>query len=159
MYIPEHMQPLDALFERRIVDIKNIYAGIKFRSGQIKYQALCRSPIYRYAKVIAADGIASVHEKTLYNRYQQSYLGTSTKKVEAIVQSIRLNGFNPEYAPLAFRSLKRVFPLHRYDVADGHHRAAVLAALGQTKIELVIYKVKHKNSLRRLAESIQYSFK
>ena len=159
MYIPEHMQPLDALFERRIVDIKNIYTGIKFRGGQIKYQALCESPIYRYAKVIAVDGIADAHEKLLYNRYQQSYLGTSTKKVEAIVKSIRLNGFNPEYAPLAFRSLKRVFPLHRYDVADGHHRAAVLAALGQTNIELVIYQVKHKNSLRRLAESIQYSLK
>ena len=159
MYIPEHMQPLDALFERRIVDIKNIYTGIKFKGGKIKYEALCRSPIYRYAKVIAADGIANAHEKALYNRYQQSYLGTSTKKVEAIVQSIQSNGFNPEYAPLAFRSLKRVFPLQRYDIADGHHRAAVLAALGQTEIELVIYRVNHKNSLRRLAESIQYSFK
>jgi len=153
------MLPLDAFFERKIVDIKNIYAGIKFRDGQIKYQAIYLSPIYRYAKVIAADGTASAHEKILYNRYQKSYLGTSTKKVEALVESIRLNGFNPEYAPLAFRSLKRVFPLHRYDVADGHHRAAVLAALGQTKIELVIYKLKHKNSLRQLAESIQYSFK
>jgi len=153
------MQPLDAFFERRIVHIGNIYAGIKFKDGQIKYQSLCESPIYRYAKVIAVDGIAREHEKTLYNKYQQAYLGTSTQKVEAIVQSIRLNGFNPEYAPLAFRSLKRVFPLHRYDLADGHHRAAVLAALGQTNIELVIYKVKHKNSLRRLAETIQYSFK
>ena len=60
------------------------------------------------------------------------------------MQSIQLNGFNPEYAPLAFRSLKRVYPLNRYDIADGHHRAAVLAALGETNIELFIYKINRK---------------
>ena len=159
MHIPEHMKPLDAIFERRIVNIEKIYTGIKITNDRSKYKALCQSPIYRYAKIIATDGIANSQEKMLYKRYQELYPGTSTSKIESLMQSIQLNGFNPEYAPLAFRSLKRVYPLNRYDIADGHHRAAVLAALGETNIELFIYKIKHKESLRRFAESVQYLFK
>ena len=158
MHIPEHMQPLDAIFERRCVNLGKIYTGIKLSDDKIKYKTLVESPIYRYAKVIATYGIANAQEKMLYSKYQQLYPDTSTSKVEALVQSIQTNGFNPEYAPLAFRSLKRLYPLNRYDIADGHHRAAVLAALGQTSIELFIYKVKHKNALRCLAESVQYLF-
>ena len=44
MHIPEHMQPLDAFFERKIVDIENIYAGIKFRVVKLSIKPFAGPP-------------------------------------------------------------------------------------------------------------------
>lgn len=155
--IPEHLRLEDAVFELKQVNIENIYVGIKGSDQRIRYKHLYKSPIYIYARSIVQDDDVDSGIKKLFKEYNECYRRTSTQRIEDLIKSIKLKGFDENYAPIAFRSFKRILPFKRYDLADGHHRAAVLAALGASNIELLVFQRRRTSKLLRWIQSIRYA--
>ena len=90
---------------------------------------------------------------THYNKYIKLNPNDPRSDINFIklINSIKANGYNFRESPiLVFKSYKRPLPFGRYDVADGFHRLAILAALDVNKLNIAVLK-RNKSILNRLS--------
>lgn len=139
-YVPNHLQPFPKAFKRRRVNISSLYVGVKNKKGQIKYTSIKESIIYKYLHDKLVKGFTSSSNISAYRNYIQENAVTQEAELLSLVNSIKNNGIQKEYPPLIFRSIKRIVPLGRYDVADGHNRLCVMAIIGHQKIDAIYFK-------------------
>lgn len=136
----------------RVVNINKIYVGIiNSKSRKIEYVNIKKTPHYNF--VLNFIGVYRISKSgtTDYNRYIKSNLSEhrSEQKFINLIESMDNNGYQYDESPiLVFKSLKRAFPLGRFDVADGFHRLAILAALNSTNIKVAILKRRQNVFLR-----------
>ncbi|HRS10915.1 MAG TPA: ParB/RepB/Spo0J family partition protein [Sedimentisphaerales bacterium] len=128
----------------RVISMHRLYVGLLPTSGhKPTYVSVIRTPHYAFARqVLTGEAAAPVAGYDDYQQYASRHRRTSSPRAfEDLIASIRTNGYDAEEHPiLVFRFWRRPWPLTRWDVADGFHRLAVLAAMGETKVRVATLK-------------------
>ena len=145
-----------------IVKIENIYVGLKpiYISKPI-YTSIYKTPHYAFAKQIISG--QKVDQQTGYSDYkhysQINKTSCSEEKYCDLIDSFLKTGYDWQQNPiLVFKNWRRPVPFNRWDVADGFHRLAILAALDFQIINVGLLKYKFnythraKNFLKRFAK-------
>jgi len=135
-----------------VVNIDRLYVGLLPVSGRLaSYVPVYDTPHYSFARHIL-EGVKweSVNGYRDYVHYASLHAHASTEDVfRELIFSIKRSGYDSTNRPIfVFRSWRRPWPLSRWDVADGFHRLAVLAAMGEEFI--TVRKLRpRKNVMRR----------
>ena len=141
-YVPNHLLPFPKHFTRRKINISKLYVGVKNTEKRIEYVSIQESIIYLFLHDKFAKGLKDSQNIKLYREYVQENGVTQELELLDLMSSIKNNGIRKEYPPLVFRSAKRFLPFGRYDVADGHNRLCVMAAIGHKSVEVIYFKFK-----------------
>lgn len=152
MIIPEYLEKDFRIYDHRIVDINSLNVGLHLMSGQVKYVSVIDTPHYMFVRnILKGDGVQIVHGYKNYAQYISLYSpSASINRFIKLIESIQVNGYDSKNKPiLVFRNWRRPWPINRWDVADGYHRLAVLAALGERFIKVGTLQYK-KNMAERL---------
>ena len=134
----------------KTIPIDKLFVG--FHDSQLnylKYINIKESPHY-----FSASQYLRKNNKSLLSYKKYIKLNPDDPRSELdfinLIISIKSNGYNfNEYPILVFKSYKRLFPLGRYEVADGFHRLSILAALGVNKLNVAVLK-RNKSILNRI---------
>jgi hypothetical protein len=134
-----------------IVYVSSLRVGlVDLNSCRIRYIPVNRTPHYYFVKSVINNEKEEECGDYGYSNY--SHYSEVNSKACHPEQFIKLtnkiidDGYNyTSYPILVFRHWRRPLPIWRLDVADGFHRLAVLAALGETKI--MVCKLKYKNNI------------
>lgn len=136
--IPSHLEKTFQIREYRTVQINNLFVGLSLLHGAgVSYVKIHDTPHYLYARhVIHGEPIESNHGYSDYQHYASVNDGACTEyEFFKLIQSISKNSYDHNECPiLVFRTWRRQFPLNRWDIADGFHRLAVIAALDQARL-------------------------
>ena len=159
--IPSFLERTFRVHDRRIVDIDRLYVGVRPpEGGAARYQPVNATPHYKFARhVLTGAPVESACGYDSYAQYASLHIhqGTEEQFVQ-LIEGVRTNGYDVENKPiLVYRLWRRPWPPTRWDVADGFHRAAVLAALGQQRVTVVTLRQK-KRLHRRLMDRIKKAF-
>jgi hypothetical protein len=148
----------------RTVDIECLYVRIWFFDiSRAQYVPINKTPHYFFAlSVIKGEVSHPVQSLSEYHIYKKNeyaihnpnnynpFAKKPEEKIVRLVNSIKANGYNWQAYPIfVSRHWKRPLPLGRWDVLDGVHRLAVLAALGESRIKVCLLGYKDP-SLKRL---------
>jgi hypothetical protein len=136
----------------KVVNIDRIYVGlINSNLGNIKYINIKKTPHYYF--VCEYLGIKNKQEESIINYYD--YIKSnpldrrSKQKFIELIDSIKRNGYIFQELPiLVFKTVKRPVPYGRFDVLDGFHRLAILAALDSVNVNVAVLKRKHSVFMR-----------
>lgn len=150
--LPAFLQSTFQLDRFCTINITYLRVGVKqLVSGKIRYVSVDETPHYMFVRYIlqgtqptAAQGYRD------YTHYISVHPHSCTEEAyRELIASIKDNGYDSENQPiLVFRWWRRPWPPGRWDVADGFHRLAVLAALGEQSI--TVRKLRpRKNIVRR----------
>lgn len=155
--IPAFLAGTFRCHDYRVVDMKCLYVGVKpLTGGEAIYGPVTATPHYMFVRhVLTGDHVRPVHGYDSYSQYisLHPHPGTEDRFIE-LIESFRANGYDFENRPiLVFRSWRRPWPINRWDVADGFHRLAILAAMGERHIQVAILKQKN-NIFHRFAGRI-----
>ena len=145
--IPKFLAP-DLCFDAfDLINISNLYVGLRpITGGRTVYVLVFKAPHYVFARnVLFKEDLYPVSGYQSYRQYSEiNQRGCSEKQFVGLIKDITDNGYDWENRPiLVFRNWRRFFPLGRWDVADGFHRLAVLAALGEKNIKVGTLRYKH----------------
>lgn len=133
--------------EYKTIDIDNLNVGLLTPGGEkIKYVPIWETPHFLFAQQHSTN----IPSSSIVNGYEDyaHYIslheqGHTTDKFIKIINSIRIDGYDYVEEPiLVFKNWKRQWPMNRWDVADGFHRLAVLAALGENQIKVLTLRYK-----------------
>jgi hypothetical protein len=135
-----------------LINISNLYVGLRpVSGGRVVYVLVYKTPHYVFARnVLFKEDLYSVSGYRSYKQYSEINLRTcSEKQFVGLIKDITDNGYDWKNRPiLVFRHWSRLFPLGRWDVADGFHRIAVLAALGEKNIKVGTLRYKYNAGAR-----------
>lgn len=150
--IPKFLAP-DLCFNAfELINISNLYVGLRpVSGGRVFYVLVFKTPHYVFARnVLLKENIYPVSGYRSYRQYSEINPRTcSEKQFVGLIKDITENGYDWKNRPiLVFRHWRRLFPLGRWDVADGFHRLAVLAALGEKKIKVGTLRYKYNAGAR-----------
>ncbi len=162
MYLPPFLSDLYVFKCYKLVSINQFYVGLYDIEGRVvKYVPVIETPHYMFVKSI----ITNSNEQSIYDFRDYEHYRTicpsacSVKKFIELIESIKSNGYDSDNKPiLVFRTLRRPYPLVRWDVADGFHRLAILAALGESSIRVATLRTKKpmiNKVIDRLLPSVQ----
>lgn len=143
--LPIFLKEKFQIHKRKVVSINKLFVGLKNNKG-ISYVHILNTPHYWFAKkVIDKEETKIYNDINYYQKYINQYPDSrSEEKFLKLINSIQKYGYNFKSSPiLVFRSIKRPVPICRWDLADGFHRLATLAALGTLKVEVITLKRKH----------------
>jgi hypothetical protein len=147
MDLPDFIKEEFKIFDRRKVKLSTLYVGlISIDSGVLQYVPVTQTPHYYFVRQeLFGEKIGPVSEYRNYQHYADvNAHACSQDNFKRLIHSIRLDKYNYEQWPiLVFRYWRRPLPLFRWDVADGFHRLAVLAALGYKYIEVTTLRPKY----------------
>lgn len=153
--IPDYLSIDFKVHVRKIVHINLLNVGIQLlHSDEKKYTCIYDTPHYMHAcHIINDDPLKVSHGYKNYDHYASLNVNVCTEEeFTGLINSINENRYDWEKRPiLVFRHWKRPLPIGRWDVADGFHRLAVLAALGERRIKVVTLRPK-KNLFQRFSE-------
>lgn len=153
IYLPEYLKKKWQIDKNGVVDLSLLYVGLVV-SGKDKtvYVNIVESPHYMFARyVLFGEEYNTVSGFESYDQYAlfSHHACTEALFVELVCSIIR-NGYQFECNPiLVYRHWRRPFPLGRWDVADGFHRLAILAALGFKRIP-VCFLSRRENICQRI---------
>ena len=157
--LPSFLSNFFYVFEFRDVKIEKLFVGLRYSDKRkIEYLNILKTPHYFFA-------LNNIDSKIKFLKNEpinyQSYIDSnqddprSKERFTVLIDSIKKNGYNFKESPiLVFRTFKRPLPLDRWDVADGFHRLAILAALGNKSIKVAILKRK-QSFFTRLKQKIK----
>lgn len=135
----------------RLVSIHMLYVGLlNVNKGEVKYVSVYQTPHYLYAKRAIDRGLScDVAQSQSYPNYRKIHPQShSVERFDSLIQSMLKTGYDAETSPiLVFRHWRRVVPFGRWDVADGFHRLAILAAMGEQKV--VVGLLKRRNQMHK----------
>ncbi|MDB2389803.1 ParB/RepB/Spo0J family partition protein [Alphaproteobacteria bacterium] len=138
----------------RVVKLENIYIGYAYPNNTTQYKSIFSTPHFKLAKYLCNPNEEDLNLlKQDYKQYHSnSDESEKLKKFMNLIFEIQSNGYNWKDTPiLVLRNWRRPLPLNRYDVADGFHRLAILAALGYEDIKVA--RLHYKMSiLKRFAK-------
>lgn len=144
------------------IKIDNIYVGLcSPSSSSVSYVSVYRTPHYVFARnVLFNEEIYPVHGYRSYKHYSDiNPRVCSEGQYVSLLDSIVDSGYDWEKKPiLVFRHWKRLFPFSRWDVADGFHRLAVLAALGEKSLNVGILRSNKFVSTRIVSKIMSFIY-
>lgn len=149
------------LYERITVDIDNIRVRlISATTKRVVYVHVTETPHYIFARhIVAGDSLRDISGYSSYVEYSEldGNRCNEAKYVE-LISRMKTNGYDWVCNPiLVYRRWSRFYPIHCWNVADGFHRLAILAAIGERNIKVVSLKNKHGLMMRiisRICKSI-----
>ena len=140
MELPEFLQHEFVPGPHRVVPIERLRVALRCPDrSSLRYVAVQATPHYGFARhILGESSTPNVPHYPDYDAYvAQHGGGAGTDDFRALVGSIRDNGYDGRRHPiLVFRHWRRRIPRGRWDVADGFHRLAVLAALDYERVEV-----------------------
>jgi hypothetical protein len=155
--IPEFLMSEFCFDDFDLVDIINLYVGLVSVSGDcVVYVPVYNTPHYVFVRnVIYNEDICPAAGYQNYKHYLKTNPSAcSERQFMRLIKDITDNGYDWKNRPiLVFRNWRRYFPRGRRDVADGFHRLAVLAALGENKIKVGVLRYQH-NVLSRMKKRL-----
>ena len=141
----------------RVVKLENLYIGYVYPNNTTQYISIFSTPHYKLARYLCNPNEDDLNRlKHDYKQYHSnSNESERLKNFMNLIFEIKSNGYNWKDSPiLVWRNWRRPLPINRYDVADGFHRLAILAALGNK--EIFVAKINYKKSIfQRLAFKIR----
>jgi hypothetical protein len=145
--IPEFLMSEFIFDDFDYVDVKNLYVGLlSISENCVIYVPVHKTPHYVFARnVIFNEKTHSISGYEHYKHYSEKNPDAcSEKRYISLIKDIANNGYDWKNRPiLVFQNWRRPFPRARKDVADGFHRLAVLAALGENKVCVGTLRYKH----------------
>lgn len=138
----------------RLVPMRRLYIGLlPPTGGRAVYVPVTETPHYAFAlKILTGRVIPPVGGYQDYEHYTSLNPKACTAGAFGeLIESIKTNGYDSTGRPiLVFRIWRRPWPPVRWDVADGFHRLAVLAAIGEETV--LVGTLRARSSLcRRVA--------
>ena len=156
--IPPFLENSFRIHKMRTVDIDNLFVGLLLLNGTgIKYVKIFDTPHYIFAKhIISGEPMQANHGYRSYEHYASVNDGAcSEKDFIKLIQSIGEASYDHVASPvLVFRSWRRLLPMNRWDVADGFHRLAVIAALDHESLRVATLRPKHSVG-KRIADRLK----
>lgn len=137
-----------------LADIDHLFVCLWLREGDRKaYVPIVETPHYAFVRqVLTGESLWPAREYDSYAQYIRLHPHPCTEEqfIE-LIESFRTSGYDAQARPiLVFRSWRRPLPLARWDVADGFHRLAVLAAMGERLVQVATLQ-QRGNALSRFA--------
>lgn len=153
---PDFLREL-VVHEHRLVCIDQLYVGlISLDGSHIYYVPIIETPHYVFARhILKEEPMRCAHKYQSYSHYRAIHPQKHSVDVfKHLMITIKDKGYEWKVSPIfVFRHWRRPFPVDRWDVADGFHRLAILAALGEKKIQVTILRRK-QNLLTRLKSRV-----
>lgn len=153
--LPEFLKSTYISSDRCTVHINRLYVGLlSISGGLVNYVHVYDTPHYTFVRqILEGDVKGSISGYRDYDNYRSIHShACSNEAFRKLIISIEKNGYDYENRPiLVFRSWRRPWPLNRWNVADGFHRLAVLAAMGERYIHVATLKQK-KNIFHRFTD-------
>ena len=150
--MPSHLESTFQIRGYRSVALDNLFVGLSLPDNdRVAYVMVRDTPHFLFAShMIHGRSIRPIHGYRNYEHYAAINDDVCTQREFInLINTIRDNSYNHRESPiLVFRSWRRMFPLNRWDVADGFHRLAILAALGQERLMVGILRRKHNMVVR-----------
>lgn len=138
-----------------LADIDHLFVCLWLREDDRKaYVPIGETPHYAFVRqVLLGESIWPARGYDSYSQYIRLHPHPCTEeRFIELIESFRTSGYDAEARPiLVFRSWRRPYPLTRWTVADGFHRLAILAAMGERCIPVATLKPK-KDILSRFLE-------
>ena len=145
--IPSFLENSFRIHKYRTVEIDNLFVGLLAMQGAgISYVKIYDTPHYIFAKhVISGEPIEANHGYRSYDHYASINQSARTEKeFIKLIESISEISYDHKKRPvLVFRTWRRMYPLNRWEVADGFHRLAILAALGHERLTVATLRPKY----------------
>ena len=129
--LPAHLQPFFEFRGFETVRIDGLRVGLVV-GARIRYLPVTDTPHYAFARQeLAADPVRLVYGYADYSHYARvTGQPRGEESFVTLIKSIVEHGYRWRTDPiLVMRSWRRLWPVNGWDVADGFHRLAVLAAL------------------------------
>ena len=140
------------------ININNLYVAIHpINSTKPHFISIYETPHYQFVqKTIFNRDPKKVFNYENYFQYAEiNKKACSEEEYTFLINNILVNGYNWKKHPIfIYRNWRRIFPISRWNVADGFHRLAILAALNFNEIEVGILKYKY-DLIRRFLKSLQ----
>jgi hypothetical protein len=157
--VPAFLDRVFSVHSCRQTDINNLFVCLWLRESTAKaYVPVVETPHYAFVReVLVGESLWPVRGYHSYSQYIGLHPHPRTDEgfIE-LIESFRATGYDAQTRPvLVFRSWRRPWPLTRWDVADGFHRLAILAAMGEQHIHVATLKPK-RGILHRLMEKVLY---
>ena len=132
------------------VKVSDLYVGLLSMNEvtAIKYVSIFDTPHFAYAcHVLHNQKLSSKFTYLDYLRYKELHSQSHSEAgFNSLIYSMLKGGYDWQTRPvLVFRNWRRLYPFHRRDVADGFHRLAILAAMGEENIKVGL--LHHKYSV------------
>ena len=147
--LPLHLEKTFRIRGYCTVELDNLFVGLSLLHGAgISYVRIRDTPHYIFARhVIHGEPAKANHGYSNYAHYASINDGVcAEQEFTKLIWSISDDPYDHKKSPiLVFRTWRRVLPLNRWDVADGFHRLAALAALGQE--ELTVATLRQRKTL------------
>jgi hypothetical protein len=132
-----------------LTSINNLYVGlINHYGSDIRYVPVIKTPHFVYARyVLKNEPMKILGNYQSYAHYRSIHPQSHSQEgFNSLIKSIQTRGYDWRQNPiLVFRHWRRPLPFNRWDVADGFHRLAVLAALGEKSVKVGV--LRNKKSL------------
>lgn len=133
--------------------LNKLYVGLRAKNSDvINYVNVRDTPHFFFVKnFLEGSPISSVHGYENYSEYLAEYWHPLNEdSFKNLIISIRENGYDADTRPiLAVRSIRTPLPLGRYQVLDGFHRLAILAALGHHTVKVCRMRKKRRFMIKR----------
>ncbi|MDC0006033.1 ParB/Srx family N-terminal domain-containing protein [Gammaproteobacteria bacterium] len=133
--------------------LKKLYVGLRAKNSDvINYVSVRDTPHFFFVKnFLEGTPISSVHGYEDYSQYLAAYWHPLDEdSFKNLIISIRENGYDADTKPiLVVRSIRTPLPLGRYQVLDGFHRLAILAALGHHTVKVFRMRKKRRSMIKR----------
>lgn len=152
--LPPSVERIFAMDGFRSVDIGHLFVCLWLPQGNRKaYVPIVGTPHYAFVRqVLTGQAAWPARGYDSYAQYIRLHPHPCTEeRFMQLIDSFKENGYDAQTRPiLVFRSWRRPWPLARWDVADGFHRLAVLAAMGERCVQVATLQQKG-NVLTRFA--------
>lgn len=126
-------------------------------AGSSQYINVKCTPHYIFVRnVLYGEAIVPINDYKDYKDYIKNHWHPcDEKKFIDLIYEIKEKGYECDKSPiLVYRSIRRLWPLDRYDVVDGFHRLAILEAIGLRNIKVLRVK-QRKNFYYRLLSRLK----
>ena len=155
--IPEFLARRFIIDGLRVVDVDRLYVGLLPLAGSaINYVSIYDTPHFLFVRhILHGAPVQPISEYVDYSHYITVHSHPCTEQhFRELITSIVRNGYDKTNKPImVFRSWRRLWSPTRWDVADGFHRLAILAAMGERSIQVVTLQ-QRKNIFQRVADRI-----
>ncbi len=143
--------------ENCTLELPVLYVGLlHIVAGLPQYVSVFDTPHYFFARhVLFGERIKPISGYLDYAHYAKvNSHAWSENKFVGLISSISESGYKFEQHPIfVFRHWRRPLPIGRWDMDDGFHRLAVLAALGKTEISVRTLRAKNTSMNRLLCRA------
>ncbi len=133
--VPQFLQNKYEVRKTKSLRVSSLYVGLCVGGvNGVDYCSVYNTPHFQFAKAAVVDGNenSTKHYKN-YREYAANYKAACTEvEFDQLVRSIVKNGYDSNRFPILVWRYWRNF--YFWSVADGFHRLAILAALGELKV-------------------------